>query len=273
MISLLGTAQAMPSSTAKVATLAEAGQYANPSALAAHEADSYAYWEQRTLDQALPSSPLLVSSLRAAASYDPSLYPGITCESWCNSTVKIDRAAAEAAGRVTFPADDVADWNEKCSLLGCTRSHTSIWTWSQNPSQWPPHAIPMWHEPRRLGLLQSPARGGEGGGGRVRPVAVGLNEGHRFGLKCAWLSQKMRHLVQPRLVGQVLRGLPSVRGARRGGGWLRQHAARSVRRHVRHDRERERQPYLEAGDARLGRALQLGSVLCAAWHISNPDRA
>ena len=115
MLSLLGAAaRALPSSYAtEHISLAEAGQYANPSALGAHEAASYDYWERRTRESSLPSSPLLGASLRAVAKveYDPSLYPGHVCEEWCNTTVQIDRDAAEAAGRVTFPSDDVADWN------------------------------------------------------------------------------------------------------------------------------------------------------------------
>ena len=115
MLSLLGAAaHALPSSYAtEHISLAEAGQYANPSALGAHEAASYDYWERRTRESSLPSSPLLGASLRAVAKveYDPSLYPGHVCEEWCNTTVQIDRDAAEAAGRVTFPSDDVADWN------------------------------------------------------------------------------------------------------------------------------------------------------------------
>ena len=56
--------------------------------------------------------------------YDFKTYPGTACEPWCSGDVVIDRAAAEALGRTTFPANDIADDAEKCSwdnmCAGCS---------------------------------------------------------------------------------------------------------------------------------------------------------
>ena len=87
------------------------------------------YYERMTARRSLPSIPLVPGATpkeRALlASYDPSIYPGTRCEAWCDGDVEIDEVAARAGGRVTFPADGLADWNEKCSWdrflqLGCT---------------------------------------------------------------------------------------------------------------------------------------------------------
>lgn len=63
--------------------------------------------------------------LSKLATYDPALYPGTACESFCSTDVSLDVAAATAAGRSTFPTDGLADWNEKCSwdkyCAGCAQ--------------------------------------------------------------------------------------------------------------------------------------------------------
>ena len=102
---------------------------------------AYEYYAQRTAERALPSIPLLPASHRhnkkgaalattatsivpATITYDPVLYKGTACEDWCHGDVHLNVAAAKAAGRVSFPADGIADWNERCSwdqyCAGCS---------------------------------------------------------------------------------------------------------------------------------------------------------
>ena len=95
------------------------------------------YYERMTAQGRLPSIPLLPGTRpkdRAALAafplvYDPSIYPGIKCESWCDGDVAIDEDAARAGGRVTFPADGLAEWNEKCSwdrfCAGCAQCNNA----------------------------------------------------------------------------------------------------------------------------------------------------
>jgi hypothetical protein len=49
--------------------------------------------------------------------YDPQVHPALdeSCMDFCYTDVYINREAAEARGRRTFPPDDIADWVEKCS--------------------------------------------------------------------------------------------------------------------------------------------------------------
>ena len=124
------------------------------STLSSLEASAYEYWEARarhiglppsslplprpyshassraaqtkSAEKSLPSIPLIPKDVKLSrlAAYDPTLYPGTACESFCSSDVSIDVGAATAAGRATFPSDGLADWNEKCSwdkyCAGCS---------------------------------------------------------------------------------------------------------------------------------------------------------
>ena len=80
------------------------------------------YWVARTRDHEtrpfkpkLPKGKASLVSTRMEMEYDPALYRGTACESWCDGEVSVDRSAAEAAGRTHFPPGDVADWAEKCT--------------------------------------------------------------------------------------------------------------------------------------------------------------
>jgi len=100
---------------------------------------AYEYYAARTAEGALPSIPQLPTHHRhdkrgatltttttsmMPVSYDPAIYKGTACDDFCHGDVKLDVAAAQAAGRVSFPAGDIADWNEKCSwdkyCAGCS---------------------------------------------------------------------------------------------------------------------------------------------------------
>ena len=85
------------------------------------------YWEHR----ASSNSSITVSGIGADlqpfsfdVKYDPTLYPGSTCSSWCAENVTINTTAAVVDDRMTFPTDNVADWSEKCSwdayCAGCS---------------------------------------------------------------------------------------------------------------------------------------------------------
>ena len=47
--------------------------------------------------------------------YDPLLYPGTACQSWCGGEILIDVEASEARDRQHYPENNIADWTEKCS--------------------------------------------------------------------------------------------------------------------------------------------------------------
>jgi len=55
------------------------------------------------------------SNVVVLTQYDPTTYPGTTCETWCGGDVVIDVQAAKAKGRATFPPNNIADEVEKCS--------------------------------------------------------------------------------------------------------------------------------------------------------------
>ena len=50
--------------------------------------------------------------------YDPLLYPGTACQSWCGGEILIDVEASEARDRQHYPENNIADWTEKCSWDG-----------------------------------------------------------------------------------------------------------------------------------------------------------
>ena len=50
--------------------------------------------------------------------YDPLLYPGSACQSWCSGEILIDVEASEARDRQHYPENNIADWPEKCSWDG-----------------------------------------------------------------------------------------------------------------------------------------------------------
>ena len=61
------------------------------------------------------SAPTMLAQMKTKVTFDPEKYPGTACAAWCTDDVKIDRAAAAAAGRTAFPDNYIADDAEKCS--------------------------------------------------------------------------------------------------------------------------------------------------------------
>ena len=78
------------------------------------------YWTARVRDhETSPHKPKIpkdkASLVSTEIEYNPSLYRGTACESWCSDEVKVDRATAEAAGRKHFPPNDVAGMPRQAS--------------------------------------------------------------------------------------------------------------------------------------------------------------
>ena len=83
----------------------------------------YEYWSARAengenaegmdaFKPKIPASHKAVNLVQKPTQYDLPAYisPGEPCLPWCHVDVEVDAAAAAAAGRVTFPPDNIATW-------------------------------------------------------------------------------------------------------------------------------------------------------------------